>query len=82
MKLLGENLLTMVVLLVLGIVAYVVVVGGILCIKESDYTYSQYLSDLTRLHGLLIAAIVGALGRALVPLLDRRVNGNGRKAAE
>jgi pilus assembly protein TadC len=73
---LGDNLITVMVMFVLAVIMYVIVVGGILCIQDQGYNFSDYLDDLSRLQPILIAAVVGALGRAFVPLL-RRPNGNG-----
>jgi hypothetical protein len=77
-KRLGDNLLAVLVFFVLGCIGWVIFVGGILCLRETSYTFDNYLSDLTRLHGLLVAAIVGAIARELLPAIERR-NGNGHK---
>ena len=68
---LGDNLITVMVLFVLAVIMYVVVIGGILCITDSGYRFAEYLDDLARLQPVLIAAVLGALGRALLPLLRR-----------
>ena len=68
---LGDNLITVMVLFVLAVIMYVIVVGGILCIVQDSYSYAQYLKDLSRLQPILVAAVLGALGRALLPLLRR-----------
>ena len=73
---LGDNLITVLVLFVLLVIMYVIVVGGILCIQDQGYNFSDYLDDLARLQPILIAAVVGALGRALLPLMGKR-NGGG-----
>jgi len=71
----GDNLLTVLVLFVLGVIGYVIVVGGILCLLDRGYDFADYLNDLSRLQPVLIAALFGALGRELLPLLHR--NGKG-----
>ena len=68
---LGDNLITVLVLFVLAVFAYVVMIGGLVCLSDGQYKFSDYLDDLARLQPILIAAVVGALGRALVPLLRR-----------
>lgn len=73
----GRNLLTVIVLFVIGVVSYVVVVGGILCILDKNYDFAHYLDDLSRLQPILVAAVIGAVGRELAPALQRR---NGKKA--
>ena len=72
MSKLGENLLTTIVLFVLAMLMYVIVIGGILCLMETDYSYQEYLSDLTRLGPIVIAAVLGAIGRAIIPLMEQR----------
>lgn len=69
---LGDNLLTILVLFVLAVILYVIIVGGILCIQDGGYDFADYLNDLSRLQPVLIAALFGALGRELLPLLHRR----------
>ena len=68
----GNNLLTVLVLFVLGVMSYVIVVGGILCIQDKGYEFSDYLDDLARLQPILVAAVIGAVGRELGPYLTRR----------
>jgi len=67
----GDNMLAVLILFVLGVFGYVVVVGGIVCVKEHGYTFADYLDDLSRLQPILIGAVVGAVGRELLPLLRR-----------
>jgi len=71
MKDIGDNLLTVLVLFVLGVFAYVVIIGGIVCVTEHGYTFADYLDDLSRLQPILIGAVIGAVGRELLPLLRR-----------
>lgn len=75
MRSLGDNLLTVLVLFVLGVFAYVVIVGGILCLLDRGYDFAEYLDDLSRLQPILIGAVVGAVGRELLPLLRRDRDG-------
>ena len=71
MKDIGDNLLTVLVLFVLGVFAYVVIIGGIVCVTEHGYPFADYLDDLSRLQPILIGAVIGAVGRELLPLLRR-----------
>jgi hypothetical protein len=68
----GDNLLTVLILFVLGVFGYVVIVGGILCLLDRGYDFAEYLDDLARLQPILIGAVVGAVGREVAPLLRRR----------
>lgn len=68
-------LLTAIVLASLGVVLFVVVVGGIVCVKDDRYDFAEYVGDLNGVYTLLGTAIVGALAQAFLPRLDREVNG-------
>jgi len=75
-KALGDNLITVLVLFVLGVLGYVIVVGGILCLLDRGYDFAEYIDDLSRLQPVLIGAIVGAIGREIAPALQRRNGGD------
>jgi hypothetical protein len=66
-----EWLFSAIVFAALGIIVIVVVVGGIVCIKDDTYTFAEYLTDLSGLWTVLGSALLGTLGRALTPLIAR-----------
>jgi hypothetical protein len=68
-----SRLLVWVVITALAIITYVVVVGGIVCIKDTDYTFAEYVVDLGAIYKLLATAVVGAIAHAWF----ERQNGKG-----
>lgn len=65
----------------LGIVVIVVIAGGFLVVQDDDYEFAEYLSDLSNLWVMFASALVGTLGRALLPLVARAAAG-GAKSSE
>lgn len=66
-----EWLFSAIVLASLAIITIVVIFGGILCVQDDDYHFSEYLSDLSGMWAMLAAALLGTLGRALLPLVKK-----------
>lgn len=66
-----EWLFSAIVLTSLGIITLVVIVGGILCVQDQSYTFNEYLHDLSSLWTILMSALLGTTGRALLPLIAR-----------
>ena len=72
-------LLGAIVLVCLTCVMVVVLVGGIVCVTDDDYSFAEYVSDLKGVYKLLLSAILGAVARALLPLVNKlRLNNNNR----
>ena len=71
-----ERLFTLLIYIAVGMIMYVTVIGGIVCIKESAYNYADYLSDLTNVVPYLFGAVIAVLLRSLVR--TRNGNGNGK----
>ena len=74
MKINDEALFTILIGIAASIIAFVVVVGGIVCVIDESYTFGAYLSDLTNVWPYLVGAIVAVLLRSLI----RTRNGNGK----
>jgi hypothetical protein len=66
-----EWLFSAIVLASLAIITIVVIAGGVLCVQDDDYSFAEYLGDLTGLWTLLASALLGTLGRALLPLVAK-----------
>ena len=47
------------------------IAGGVLVVRDDDYEFAEYLSDLTGLWKILASALLGTLGRALLPLVAK-----------
>jgi hypothetical protein len=62
----SSNVFTAIVVVCLFLVAFIVVIGGIVCVRDNDYTFSQYLADLAGVYKLLIGAVAAAFGNAYV----------------
>jgi hypothetical protein len=58
----------------LGLTAFVVIVGGIVCIIENDYPFAQYISDLRQMSSWMIAAGIVVAAKMLAPFV--RINRN------
>lgn len=69
-----ETLFTILVGIAAGMIAFVVIVGGIVCVIDASYTFGEYLTDLTNVWPYLVGAIVSVLLRSLI----RTRNGNGK----
>lgn len=70
-----ERLFNWLILLAGGVIAFVIVVGGIVCLIEGGYTFEMYLTDLANVWPYLIGAIAAVLLRGLI----KSRNGNGHK---
>jgi hypothetical protein len=68
-----ERLFGLLICLAGGVIAFVIIVGGIVCLADDAYTFGEYLTDLANVWPYLIGAIVAVLLRSLV----RGRNGNG-----
>ena len=66
-----EWLFSAIVITSLGIITIVVIFGGVLCVKDDTYTFSEYLTDLSSMWTILGSALIGTAGRALLPLVAR-----------
>ena len=69
-----ETLFTILVGIAAGVIAFVIVVGGIVCVADQQYTFQAYLTDLTNVWPYLVGAIVAVLLRSLI----KTRNGNGK----
>jgi hypothetical protein len=58
------KLLVAAVTVALAITVWVVIVGGIVCIKDEDYTFAEYVSDLDAIYKLIATAVIGAIAHA------------------
>ena len=56
-----------------GVIAFVIVVGGIVCLVDDQYTFAEYLTDLTNVWPYLVGAIVAVLLRGLTRADGKRV---------
>jgi hypothetical protein len=66
-----EWLFSAIVVAALTIICLVVVVGGIVCVQDEDYSFAEYLGDLSNLWAVLISALLGTMGRACLPLIAK-----------
>jgi hypothetical protein len=66
-----EWLFSAIVIASLLIITLVVIAGGFLVVQDEDYQFDEYLADLTGLWTLLGSALLGTLGRALLPLVAK-----------
>ena len=64
-----EWLFTAIVCTCLVIITIVVVFGGIIAIQDETYSFNEYLVDLSSLWKILLGALIGTLGRALLPAI-------------
>jgi hypothetical protein len=46
---------------VLVLVVYVVVIGGIICLKDEEYNFAEYLADLQGIYKLLATGVVSGI---------------------
>lgn len=49
-----------------GVIAFVIVVGGLVCLSDDQYTFEQYLTDLANVWPYLAGAVLAVLGRAFI----------------
>lgn len=61
-----EKMFTYLIALAGGVIAFVIVVGGIVCVLDKNYTFAEYLTDLTNVWPYLAGAVVAVLLRSLV----------------
>jgi dethiobiotin synthetase len=66
-----EWLFSAIVVTALAIIVIVVVAGGFLVVQDEDYSFAEYLADLSGLWTILVSALLGTLGRALLPLVAK-----------
>ena len=66
-----EWLFSAIVITSLAIVTLVVIAGGFLVVRDDDYEFAEYLSDLSGLWKILVSALIGTMGRALLPLIAK-----------
>lgn len=66
-----SSVFTVIVIVCLFLVAFIVVVGGIVCVRDPNYNFSQYLADLTSVYKLLLGAVAAAFGNAYVSQRDK-----------
>jgi hypothetical protein len=68
----ASRLLVWVVIVALLITAYVVVIGGVVCIRDDDYTFAEYVADLGAIYRLLATAVVGAIAHGWLEQQNRK----------
>ena len=61
-----EQLFAILIYIAAFVIAFVIVVGGIVCLIDSEYTFNMYLHDLTAVWPYLAGAVVAVLLRSLV----------------
>ena len=66
MSLRSSSIFTVIVIVCLFLVAFIVIVGGIVCVRDPNYNFSEYLADLTSVYKLLIGAVAAAFGNVYV----------------
>jgi hypothetical protein len=59
-----------------GVLAFVIIVGGIVCLTEDGYTFNEYLQDLTNVWPYLIGAIAAVIVRSLIATRNNNHNHN------
>lgn len=75
MRIMAEaKVFNLLIALAAGVVVYVIIVGGIVCIKDSEYTFNEYLTDIAQVVPYLFGAILAVVLRGIV---SGRKNGNG-----
>lgn len=66
-----QSLFAAIVYIALAIVCFVVVIGGLVCLSDSTYTFAEYVTDLQGVYKLLVAAVISAIGHAYVDRSDK-----------
>ena len=61
-----ENLFAILIYIAAFVITFVIVVGGIVCLIDSEYTFAAYLNDLQAVWPYLAGAVVAVLLRSLV----------------
>jgi hypothetical protein len=56
-----SNILLGICYTVLAIIVYVVTIGGIICLKDDEYTFAEYLADLQGIYKLLATGVVSGI---------------------
>lgn len=70
-----ERIFSWLVALAAGVVVYVIVVGGIVCIKDNRYDFGAYLTDVAQVAPYLFGAIAAVLLRS-------RITRNGKHSPD
>lgn len=71
-----EKIFSYLIALAGGVIAFVIVVGGVVCLIDDQYTFAEYLTDLTNVWPYLVGAIVAVLLRSLVSSRNGKKNGH------
>jgi hypothetical protein len=66
MDLFRGHLLEIIIGVALILVVYITVVGGIVCVRDDDYTFSQYVAELGGVYRLLGTAAVAAIAKGVL----------------
>jgi hypothetical protein len=61
-----DRLFALLIYLAGGVIAFVIIVGGIVCLADDGYTFGEYLTDLANVWPYLIGAIAAVLVRSIV----------------
>ena len=61
-----DKVFTYLIALASGVIAFVIVVGGIVCLLDNSYTFAEYLTDLANVWPYLAGAVVSVLLRSLI----------------
>lgn len=51
----------------LGLTAFVVVVGGIVCVTDDQYPFKQYIADLRQMSNWVLAAAIVVAAKLIAP---------------
>ena len=76
-----DTLVLVIVYVALGLTAYVVVVGGIVCVVTDSYAFKEYIQDLRQMSNWVLAAAIVVAAKLLAPQFRverRRRNGGDR----
>jgi hypothetical protein len=64
-----DRAVLMIVYVALGLTAFVVVVGGFVCLQDQEYSFQEYLQDLQQMSSWVLAAGIGLAAKLLVPFV-------------
>jgi uncharacterized membrane protein len=71
-----QGLLTLITYMMLGIVAFIVVVGGIcVLVPAKGYTFSEYISDVAGLWKLILSAVATLAGKVFIGVAQSKEEG-------
>ena len=62
-----DNVVLAIVYVALGLTAYVVVVGGVVCIVTDSYSFEAYIQDLRQMSNWVLAAAIVVAAKLLAP---------------